>query len=120
MKLMEEATDEEERKGWCDTELGTNQQTRDTKSEEAEKLKSESDMLTANIAKMSDDIADLAEGIAEVDKAVADATADREAEKAKNAVTIADATQAGEATTKALAVLQEYYAKAATSTAFVQ
>merc|ERR1740138_1006847 len=31
-KLMEEATAETEHKGWCDTELGTNKQTRETKT----------------------------------------------------------------------------------------
>merc|ERR1719182_911752 len=33
-KLMEEANEEAEHKGWCDTEMNTNQQTRDNKSEE--------------------------------------------------------------------------------------
>merc|ERR1719265_1206268 len=32
VKLMEEANDEAEHKGWCDTELSSNKQTRDTKT----------------------------------------------------------------------------------------
>merc|ERR1719207_467766 len=48
-------------------------------------------MLTGTISKLSEDITELSEGIATIDKAVAEATADREAEKAKNTETIADA-----------------------------
>merc|ERR1719197_301178 len=83
-KLMEEANEEAEHKGWCDTELTTNQQTRDNKSEESDKLSAEIEMLTATISKLSEDITELNEGIATIDKSVAEATADREAEKAKN------------------------------------
>merc|ERR1719482_1712360 len=36
-KLMEEANEEAEHKGFCDTEMGTNKNTRDTKSEEVDK-----------------------------------------------------------------------------------
>ena len=32
VRLMEEANEESEHKGWCDQELSTNKQTRDTKS----------------------------------------------------------------------------------------
>ena len=34
MRLMEEATHESEHKGWCDTELGTNKQTREDKADQ--------------------------------------------------------------------------------------
>merc|ERR1719375_1767249 len=40
-KLMEEARQEAEHKGWCDTELTTNKQTRDKKSADIESLKAE-------------------------------------------------------------------------------
>merc|ERR550537_105883 len=33
VKLMEEATEDSEHKGWCDTELGTNKQTREDKAD---------------------------------------------------------------------------------------
>merc|ERR1719456_1474794 len=90
-KLMEEANEEAEHKGWCDTELSTNQQTREAKSDEVDKLSAEIEALSATVSKLAEDITELSEGIATIDKAVAEATADREAEKAKNVETIADA-----------------------------
>merc|ERR1719478_227260 len=38
VKLMEEAAEEAEHKGWCDTELSTNEQTRKEKTEAVETL----------------------------------------------------------------------------------
>jgi len=120
VKLMEEATEEAEHKGWCDTELTTNQQSRDSLTAEVNNLTAEIDELTSLIAKLTQEIADLTQEIAEIDDAVAKATADREAEKAKNADTIADAKEAQTAVENALTVLKEFYAKAAEATALVQ
>merc|ERR1711881_203029 len=64
VKLMEEATSETEHKGWCDTELTTNKQTRDAKTE------------------------DLSDGVSELDAAMAQASQERTASKAKNAETV--------------------------------
>merc|ERR1719343_1489368 len=46
-RLMEEANEEAEHKGWCDTELSTNEQTRKTKTEAVETLHAEIDQLEA-------------------------------------------------------------------------
>merc|ERR1719245_1839773 len=43
VKLMEEANEEAEHKGWCDTELSTNKQTRKEKTEAVEMLHAEID-----------------------------------------------------------------------------
>merc|ERR1719324_1807740 len=51
VKLMEEANEEAEKKGWCDTELSTNEQTRKEKTEAVEVLHAEIDELQASIAK---------------------------------------------------------------------
>merc|ERR1719335_1362867 len=101
-KLMEEANEEAEHKGFCDTEMGTNKNTRDTKTEEIEKLTALIEELTADIATLGKDAAKLADEITELDTAVAKATAIRSEEKAKNTVTVADAKVAAEATAKAL------------------
>merc|ERR1719420_1887794 len=96
-KLMEEAADEAEHKGFCDTELGTNKITRDSKSEEAAALQAEVDELTADIAKMSSEIASYGAQIKDLDAAVAKATKVRSEEKEKNPATVEDAKVAQEA-----------------------
>merc|ERR1711907_496847 len=120
VKLMEEANEEAEHKGWCDTELSTNEQTRKEKTEAVETLTSDIDELQASIAKLTEDISELTEAVSELDAAVSKATKLREEEKAKNAQTIADAGEAQTAVAQALPVLKEFYAKAAEATAFVQ
>jgi len=120
IKLTEEATEEAEHKGFCDTELTTNKQTRDFKTEQSEALNAEIEKLTADIAQYTSQIADLGAAIAEIDKAVAEATEARAAEKEKNQATIADAQAGQAAVSKATTILKEFYDKAATATALVQ
>merc|ERR1719335_1666541 len=52
VRLMEEVNEEAEHKGWCDTELSTNEQTRKEKTEAVETLHAEIDQLEASIAKL--------------------------------------------------------------------
>merc|ERR550537_512823 len=113
VRLMEEANEEAEHKGWCDTELSTNEQTRKEKTAAVETLHAEIDELSASIAKLTQEITDLTAEIAEIDKAVAEATAIREEEKATNEQTITDAVEAQTAVAQALTVLKEFYEKAA-------
>jgi len=120
IKLTEEATEEAEHKGFCDTELTTNKQTRDYKTEESNSLKAEIEKLTADIAQGSAEISDLSGEIAAIDAAVAKATEERTAEKEKNTATIADAKAGQAAVAQATTVLKEFYDKAATATALVQ
>jgi chromosome segregation ATPase len=120
IKLMEEANEETEHKGWCDGELGANKVQREAKTEDVNTLTAQADQLTADIAKLSQELADLAQEITELDAAVAEATEIRTKEKAKNEATIADAKAAQEAVKSALAVLKEFYAKAAEATALMQ
>merc|ERR1719310_1766291 len=105
-KLLAEANEEADHKGWCDTEMATNKNTRDKKTEELNTLYAQIDQLTADIT--------------EIDKAMAEATEVREKEKEKNMATIEDAKEAQTAVTQALSVLKDFYAKAATATALVQ
>jgi uncharacterized protein YoxC len=119
-KLLEEANEEADHKGWCDKEMGVNAQTRDDKTEEVNTLSAEVDKLKADIMKLAQQVADLSTAISEIDAAVAKATAIREAEKEKNKETIEDAEAAQTAVGQALAVLKDFYKKAATATAFTQ
>merc|ERR1711956_24630 len=89
---MEEANEEAEHKGWCDTELSTNEQTRKEKTE----------------------------AVAALDAAMAKATTIRQDEKAENELTIKDSQEAQTAVAQALTVLKEFYAKAGEATALLQ
>jgi len=120
VKLMEEANEEAEHKGWCDTELSTNEQTRKEKTESVENLHAEIDQLEASIAKLTEDITDLTKAVAELDAAISTATNLRNEEKAKNTETIGDSQEAQTAVAQALTVLKEFYAKAAEATALLQ
>jgi len=119
-KLMEEANEEAEHKGWCDTELSTNEKTRKEKTEAVETLHAEIDQLEASIAKLTEDIAELTKAVSELDSAMAKATKLRGDEKDKNTETIADSQAAQTAVAQALTVLKEFYAKAGEATALVQ
>merc|ERR1719235_1685930 len=120
VNLMEEATSETEHKGWCDTELTTNKQTRDKKSAEIAELESDIEDLTTTIASLTQDIADLTAAVKELDEAMAAETEERTASKAKNAETVKEAKAAQVAVEQAMAVLKDFYAKAATATALAQ
>merc|ERR1719305_2248200 len=67
VKLMEEANEEAEHKGWCDQELATNEQTRKEKTEAVEILHAEVDQLEASLNSLSGEIADLTQQVAELD-----------------------------------------------------
>merc|ERR1719330_1886101 len=120
VRLMEEANEEAEHKGWCDKELSTNEMTRQKKTAAVETLHAEIDQLEASIAKLSDDVAELTKDVAELTAAMAKATKLRQEEKAKNEKTVADAKEAQQAVARALTVLNEFYAKAGEATALLQ
>lgn len=119
-KLVQEATEETEHKGWCDTEMTTNKQTRDKKTEEVNLLSSEVEDLTATISQLTQDIADLAAALQQLSADVAKATNDRSSSKAENEQTISDAKAAQTAVEEAMAVMKDFYAKAAEATALAQ
>jgi len=120
VRLMEEANEEAEHKGWCDTELSTNEQTRKEKTEAVESLQAEIDSLGASISKLTETVSNLSKEVADIDKAVATSTKIRTTEKKENKEAVADAQAAQTAIAQALTILREFYAKAAEATAFVQ
>merc|ERR1719223_857006 len=90
-KLMSEATDEAEQKGFCDTEMGTNQMTRDKKTAAVESLTANIQEMTAKSGQLTEEVAKLTEDIASIDAALAKATEIRGQEKEKNTQTISEA-----------------------------
>merc|ERR1719265_907917 len=119
VKLMEEANAEAEHKGFCDTELATNKQTRDMKSEKVDELTASIEEHTAEKEKLATEISELSAAIAELKKKQAEATALRDEEKSKNAIVIKDAQDGQAAVEMAIKVLKDFYAGAG-GAAFLQ
>merc|ERR1719355_299737 len=69
---------------------------------------------------MTEEVTELTQQVADLGNAMSEATSTRETEKAKNAATIKDAQEAQTAVAQALAVLKDFYDKAAQATSFVQ
>jgi len=120
VRLMQEANDEASHKGWCDTELASNEQTRKEKTASVESLKAEIDELQASIAKLGEDLNGLHKSVADLAIAMSEATKVRQEEKVTNEETIKDAKEAQTAIAQAITVLQEFYATASQATALVQ
>jgi len=120
VKLMEEANAEADHKGWCDTELATNKQTRDTASADVTDLTAKVEELTALETKLTQEIEDLSQAIVEIDAAMKEAQEERAKEKAANEVTIEDAKVAQQAVVEAIRMLREFYQRAAEATSLAQ
>merc|ERR1719265_1427641 len=133
-RLLQEAADEANHKGWCDKETSAAKQTRDYKADEIESLNSALATAEAKRDKLQEEIDQLAlelEGncLKEEDESnstaveeecekglyvtLADATKAREEEKAENEATIKEAEEGEVDVKKAIEILSEFYAKAA-------
>merc|ERR1719399_362736 len=97
VKLMEEASEESEHKGFCDSELASNKVTRDSKSETVATLTATIQELSADLGQLAEQLSELASDMTAIDNSLAKATAARSEESARNAETAREAKQAGEA-----------------------
>jgi len=119
-RLLEEANQDAQHEGFCDTELGKNKVTRTKLSQDIDALTAATESGKATIAELQEETARLSAEVADLDKSMGEATELRKADKAKNEETIADSQAAQKAVAAATAVLKDFYAKASTATAFVQ
>jgi len=120
VKLMEQANSEADKKGYCDTELGTNKLTRENKQSEVEELSANVDKHVAESAQLSEELTALSDALAELRKEQSEASKLRGEEKAINAQTVADAKVAQVAVEKATKVLKDFYAGAAGGSSLLQ
>jgi len=119
-RLEEQAGEEAQHKGWCDTELAENEQVRKARTASVDNMRSAIDELNASINKEAAEITQLTSQVADLDGNVAKETEMRVKEKATNEATIKDSKDAQTAVARALVVLKEFYAKASESTALTQ
>merc|ERR1719272_2132205 len=112
-RLVTEAAEEATKKGWCDTELGKAESTRDSNMNKIMTLNAELEGLEATKAKLEEDISTLTTEISELNDSLTKQTKLRVDEKAENMDTL-DKAKAGLAAVKdAYDVLSAFYKKAA-------
>jgi len=119
-RLLNEANADATKEGWCDTEMGKSKTTRNKLSEEIDGIQSAIEDGKATVMKLTQEMADLSKDLDEIEVDVGEAADLRDAEHAKNKITIADSSAAQKAIAAATAVLKDFYAKASAATAFVQ
>jgi len=120
IRLQEQANEETEHKGFCDKELGENEQVRASRTQSVESLSAEIDELQSVGLKLGSEITQATVDLAATEQQVATETKLRQEEKTANEATVKDAQDAQTAVGQALTVLKEFYDRAAESTALVQ
>lgn len=119
-RLMEEANEDAQHEGFCDTEMGKSKITRTKLSEEIDGLSAAVEDGKATITQLGQSTAELAKEVEELVKAMTEASDMRMQEKATNAETVKDAKAAQVAVQRATKVLKTFFEKALTATALVQ
>merc|ERR1719321_2212113 len=119
-RLLQEAADEANQKGWCDKELTNAKQQRTYKADAVKMLNSQLENAEAKRDKLAEEIATLTTEIAELTDSLSTTTAFRAAESAENAATVSEAEEGQAAVEQAIDVLDHFYKTAAKAEVFVQ
>ncbi|CAE7218075.1 unnamed protein product, partial [Symbiodinium microadriaticum] len=117
-KIKNSDVDDASQQVWCDKELKTNGEARETKTSEIEELKAEIDRLQALLAELGEENSKLASDISALDKSIKDTTVMREEEKAANLKNLHETTEGKEAVAEATQILRDFYSNLGPS--FVQ
>merc|ERR1719324_674065 len=119
-RLLQEAADEANHKGWCDKEFGKAKQSRQYKAEAVKTLNENLAKSEALRDKLTEEIAILTKEIDELESALSKTTKERNDESAENAATVSEAQEGQAAVEQAIGVLEKFYKTAAKAEVFVQ
>jgi hypothetical protein len=108
-RLLTEAANEANQKGWCDKATADATQKRTYAAEQIEGLNAKMAKLAALSDKLGEEIATLTEEIGDLNKAQADAGKNRKDEKAENANTVTEAKAGLAAVKMAIDILDKFY-----------
>lgn len=108
-RLESEAGQEAQHKQWCTTEMASNKQTRDDKTQSVKWLKNEVDLLNSEVSKLDSDIAAFSAQIAQTNQTVAQQQSLTGGQQSLNNQTLQDAQQAQAAIAQAIALLNQFY-----------
>merc|ERR1719379_577754 len=112
-RLLQEAANEANQKGWCDKALGDAEHRRENAVTAVEELNNEMAGLEAKRDKLTEDLAVLTKEIKELEAARDKAEKERAEEKAESEATITEANAGLEATEMAIDILDKFYKSAA-------
>merc|ERR1719326_1198244 len=112
-RLVNEAAEEASHKAWCDEETAESKKSREKHQGRVDVLSGRISKAEAAIAKLTQDVTALQKEVAEMNAGEAEATEQRNAENTEYEANIKDYAEAGEALSKAIEVLSEYYGGAA-------
>merc|ERR1719225_1419181 len=111
-RLLTEAANEANQKGWCDKATKDAEQKRDYAADEIATLNGEMADLEALIDKLTVELADLNKAIDELTEAREKAEKERKEEKAENAATVAEAQAGLSAIEQAIDIISKFYKSA--------
>jgi len=112
-RLLQEAADEANQKGWCDKAQGEAKQKRRNAVEAVAELNGQMAELEATTAKLREELEILSSSIAELEEKQEEATKMRKEEKSENNVNVMEATAGLEAVEQAIDILDKFYKTAA-------
>lgn len=108
-RLLTEAANEADQKGWCDKAIADAKQKRTYAAEEIEDLNAKMAKLEALSDKLAEELDVLAKAISEIKAAQAEAQKNRSEEKAENEHTISEAKAGLSAVKQAIDILDKFY-----------
>merc|ERR1719343_40325 len=108
-RLLQEAANEANQKGWCNKALADAEQKRDFAAEEIARLNSEMENLESDRDTLREELQVLADDIQELETARDNATTERSAEKAQNGATVDEAQQGLSALDMCINLLDKFY-----------
>jgi len=115
-RLLQEAADEANQKGWCDKATADAEQKRTYAVEKVAELNSQSAELEATIGKLNQELQVLHEEIPDLEEKQEEATSMRKEEHSENQATVLEAEAGLEAVNEAIDILDKFYKTAAKET----
>merc|ERR1719443_720690 len=119
-RLLQEAADEANHKGWCDKETGKANQARDTKAAAVKDLNSQMAENEGKRDKLTEEITILTTELGELNDSLSKISKERSDESAENSATVSEAEEGKEAVEQAIDVLSKFYKTAAKAEVFAQ
>merc|ERR1719207_317613 len=119
-RLMQEAADEANHQGWCNTQLGKAKEARERKAESILGLNDAMAKAESLRDKLQEETSTLATEISELEAALAKMTKERSEEAAENEATIKESEEGKAAVDEALDMLDKFYKTAAKNTVLLE